>query len=280
MNLLLINTGNDPGLGGHVNAQSYPPLGIISLGTAVRDVFGNAVQVSLADGQVDDVDDLASRIRRERPDVVGLSMYCTSTRNTLRLVREAKGIGATTIIGNDHAAFHFETLLTKVPEVDYVCTGDVGEDSLVALMGCLLGRPNADRLSEVPDLAFRHEERVVASAVRRHRAGAGAMDDIAIPDRTLLPERYWSHYLSCFKRQHRKLFNSSAVPGIATINRARGCARSKSPCRYCGIADLTPRGSSADLFWRDVRQAREEVGATVLHEVFDSATSWPRLCRR
>jgi anaerobic magnesium-protoporphyrin IX monomethyl ester cyclase len=277
MRIVLINTGNDDEIGGNANSQSYPPLSIISLATALENAFGDRVELALFDGQVDPVEVICSQLRRIGPDLVGISMFCTSIRNTIRLVQEAKACGATTILGNDHAAIHCQTLLDKVPDIDYICTGDVGEDTLTGLVACLLenGEP-----ATVSNLAFRAGGRIMRTGQATSQI-AGRRNEVLnrlpIPNRTLLPERYWTSYLTNFKLQRRRTFDSSKVTGVATINRARGCARAMNPCRYCGIADLSPRGSSGEVFWQDVRLAREQIGATVLYEAFDSATSWPAL---
>jgi anaerobic magnesium-protoporphyrin IX monomethyl ester cyclase len=278
MKVLLINSGNDPEIGGNANRQSYPPLGIISLGTFLENEFGSEVSLLLLDGQVDTNDQMIEQMRLFKPDLVGVSMYCTSINNTLQLVRDAKGLGAFTLLGNDHAAFHYRNLLDQVGEIDFICVSDVGEFTIAALVGALLGKRE---LSSVPGLAYRQGELQARTPDASSFGGrrSAALDSLGIPNRKLLPERNWSYYLEVFRNQHHKMFDPSLVPGVATINRARGCARSRKPCRYCGIADLTPRGSSPDLFWADVSRARSDVGATYLYEAFDSATSWPTLIR-
>jgi len=283
MRIVLINSGNDSGIDSNANAQSWPPLNIISLATSLLEKFGDAVEVSLLDGQIDSLECLANVVRKERPDIVGISMYSTSIRNTIHLVKEAKGVGATTILGNDHASFHHRTLLRKVAEIDYICTGDVGEDTLSVLITQL--RLNGD-LSIVPNVAYRRDDRIVSQKesqlTKLGQFGSGsrrskALDRIAVPNRKLLPDRYWHAYAQAFRNQHHRTIDLESVTGVATINRARGCARSRNPCRYCGIADLEPRASSPAVFWDDVREARDDVRANCLYEAFDSATSWPSL---
>ena len=295
MKILLINTGNDAQIGDNANSQSYPPLGIVSLGTVLKDFFGTWVEVSLLDGQVDSMELLVRQMRSIMPDLVGISMYCTSVRNSVALVQEAKALGAITLLGNDHAAYHLDTLLNKVRDLDFVCTGDVGEETILPFVASQLSCAPPEL---VPNLAFRVDNEVYRSSGTRltqsapqtinpdfrgafdfriNSVGPKALDPIPIPDRNLLDQHYWKSYLRNFKRQFRRNFDSSTTTGVATVNRARGCARSKQRCRYCGIADLTPRGSSAEIFWRDVRSAVEQVDASVMYEAFDSASSWPRL---
>ena len=226
---------------------------------------------------------VARDIGSVRPDLVGVSIYCTSIRNSLRLISEAKNCGAATLLGNDHAAFHWRQLLSQCPDLDFVCTSDVGEDTIVALVESLLG--NREKGS-VPGLAFRDDSGnpVESEELVRTEFGGSSrsteLDRIPLPNRALLPQRYWAHYANAFRQQYHLSVDAQAVTGVATINGARGCARAKDPCRYCGIADLVPRGSSGKRYWDDVRAARQQVGANFLYEAFDSATSWPTLIER
>jgi hypothetical protein len=274
---MLVNSGNDCGIDTNANAQAWPPLNIISLGTALENAFGDLIELTLLDGQIDSVETIVKEIYRLQPNVVAVSMYLTSINNTLRIVQAAKNIGAITILGNDHAAFHYQTLLTKVKEIDFICLNDVGEDTIVSLGECILRK---SKISKVPLLAYRVNDEIRVNSAGTPRRGGQAFDSIPIPNRNLLASHYWQKYLVAFRKQHHRTFDPTRVQGVATINRARGCSRVRSRCRYCGIADLTIRGSSPSIFWKDVRRAREQVGATYLYEVFDSATSWPSLLKQ
>jgi anaerobic magnesium-protoporphyrin IX monomethyl ester cyclase len=235
------------------------------------------------DGQIDSVDAIVSAIGRVKPSIVGISMYSTSIKNTVRITQEAKASGAITILGNDHASFHHRTLLSKVPEVDYICVGDVGEDTLGNLVDYALFGGD---LSIVPNIAYRRRGEIIVQrdipgtslvSLGRQVKRSSTLDRISIPDRTLLAPEYWLNYKHAFVSQHHRTIDSSQVRGVATINRARGCARARNRCRYCGIADLDPKASSASMFWKDVKQAGVDVNANFLYEAFDSATSWPSL---
>lgn len=281
MRLLLINSGNDKQIAANANSQSWPPLNIISLGTAAIRRSHTQVELELMDGQIDSIEAILLRIRQSRSDVVGVSMYSTSIRNTVSIVNEARAAGALVVVGNDHAAFHHKVLLENIPAIDFICIGDVGEDTLPVLLDYHAGLVP---LSRVPNIAYlregqvvvqREPEAVVTIAPRYDRASE--LDRLDVPDRTLLDKRYWSTYLAAFRNQSHKIIPMESVEGVATINRARGCGRAKNSCRYCGIADLNPRGSAPEMFWQDVRQARDDVGANFLYEAFDSATSWPSL---
>lgn len=282
MRILLINSGNDEGISGNANTQCYPPLGIISLATCLVNEFEN-IEVILLDGQVDTLQEIKNEILLTKPDIVGISMYCTSIRNTITLARTAKNVGAITILGNDHAAYHYKTILRKIVEVDYICVSDVGEDVIVDFVYAIMRKIN---IEQVPFLAYRKNDIVCLSktknSIRKQVQSLNpkySLDNIPLPNRKSLPQKYWDYYLDTFRKQKHISFNPNIVTGVTTINRARGCARNKLPCKYCGILDLTLRKSSAEVFWQDVEKAIAEVQASFFYESFDSATSCPSLIK-
>jgi radical SAM superfamily enzyme YgiQ (UPF0313 family) len=282
MKILLINSGNDKKISGNANAESYPPLGIISLATCLINEFED-IEVILRDGQVDSLDVLKNEISVIKPDIVGISMYCTSIRSTIELAETAKNTGAITILGNDHATFHYATILNKIAEVDFICVGDVGEDTIVDFVYAMMHKI---KIEQVPFLAYRGQNNTIClnkngNSIRKSQIfnSKYILDNIPIPNRKLLPQKYWNHYYESFIKQKHKSFNPIDYTGITTINRARGCARKNMSCKYCGIADLSLRKSSANFFWQDVEKAIEEVNASFFYEAFDSATSCPSLIK-
>lgn|GEM_PF-2049342 len=273
MKVVLINSGNDITISGNVNLQSYPPLNIISLGTALKTEFNSIVDLHLIDGQIDSVECILNELKTISPDLVGVSIYCTSINNSIKIIRYAKNLGAKTILGNDHAMFHYANLLQQINELDYVCISDEGEFTLVSLLRYLIFK-KID-LVDIHGLAYRNGNKIIKNEnIRSSINKLNYFDRLPIPDRGLLQKRYWSYYLMSFKKQNHKSFDANNITGVTTINRARGCARFKNPCRYCGISDLSLRGSSGDIFWKDVRQGYYDVNANYFYEAFDSATSW------
>lgn len=277
MKILLINSGNDDSVAGNANGSSYPPLGVISLATVLQNRFGSKIDVCVLDGQIDSLSVIIDHIENWRPNLTGISMYCTSVNNTISLIKAAKSVRSITLIGNDHAIFHAREILERVPELDYVCNQDVGEFALESMVGEILeerdpklchGIVARDTLDNISGNDF--FPRIVEK--RDH-----ALNSIPIPNRKLLDPYYWDGYKNNFLSLERKLLDKSTVSGVATINRARGCARANSRCAYCGIADLRPRGSSPDAFWNDALSAMRDVNANYLYEAFDSASSWPSL---
>ena len=280
--VLLVNAGTDEQVSSIANDGTFPALGVVSLATMLRELVPE-IDVTAVDGQVTPLADVLRLVDELGPDLVGVSALSTSYRTSIALLEHAKEAGAVTVLGNDQAAAKAEQILRHQPAVDFVCAADVGEFALAALVRAL--RSGGD-LAGVPRLWWREDGRIrrtggaeIPETLQLGRGGAvqrRVLDAISVPDRSLMPQANWDAYLANYLDRYGRLHGEGEVTGVTTINRARGCARVRNPCHFCGIADLSLRFSSAEMFWRDVRQAQEQVGATIFYEAFDSMSSAPR----
>lgn len=281
--VLLVNSGTDAHVSSIANDGTFPALGVVSLGTALRKLLPE-IDVVAIDGQVATMDEVLQVLKSFKPDMVGVSALSTSYRNSIRLLEESKTTGAVTVLGNDQAAAKAPQIMAHQEAVDFLCTADVGEFVLPALIDALRG--NRD-LASVPKLWYRQGVSARLSDAqdeiprrphsdRRGAITANVLDAIPIPDRTLMPQANWDRYLDNYLTRYGRLHANEEITGVTTINRARGCARVKHPCHFCGIADLTLRFSSAEVFWADVRRGQQQVDASIFYEAFDSMSSAPR----
>ncbi|MET8981201.1 radical SAM protein [Streptomyces sp. NPDC004539] len=281
--VLLVNAGTDGDVSSIANDGTFPALGVVSLATVLlRD--HPYLDVIALDGQITSMAETERIIHDFEPDVLGVSALGTSYANTLRLAETGKNAGAVTILGNDQAAVMARQILTHREYVDYVCAADVGEFALSAFVDALDGeRP----LESVPELLYRTPAGIAHNRlpeIPAPRAGgaltSNVLDAIPVPDRLLMPQANWERYRHNYLARYGGLHDGEEVTGVTTINRARGCARVKHPCHFCGIADLSLRFSSPEVFWHDVAAAQRQVAATIFYEAFDSMSSSPRWIER
>jgi radical SAM superfamily enzyme YgiQ (UPF0313 family) len=266
--IFLINAGNDRKYGNVVHGASFPPLGVVSLATYIKKMAPRW-SVRILDGVVTDENEISEELHREKPGVVGISVLSTSYQTALKLARIAKEFNAITIFGNDQAACTGRNMLAARREIDYICTADAGEKPLVHFLEYLEGRRG---IADVAKLMYRADDGTLRhnSHLPELDPGRFVLDQIPVPDRSLLSDSVRRVYQKNYAATHP----NEDVTGTATINRIRGCARAKARCMYCGIADLTIRISSPEMFWDDVRNARE-TGAGRLMEASDSFSCMP-----
>jgi anaerobic magnesium-protoporphyrin IX monomethyl ester cyclase len=192
-----------PRLAGQVHGM-WPPLGIITLGTILREA-GHSV--TCHDLSFDpDLARIQDELRRLRPEVVGVSCLTDFFPNAAELVRFAKAQGAITIMGGPHPTIAAPETMDKVPELDYAVLGE-GERTLPALLEAIAGRGDA---SAIPGLALRVDGAIKLTGPHQPIED---LDSIPIPDRDLLDV-------------HPQYLRARAI----NLHASRGCP---FRCRFC-----------------------------------------------
>ncbi len=256
----------------YLNGNAFPPLGILTIGTAVK--HKTDWDVKVYDAQVTSFKEIERDMERIKPNVVGLSVLGKTYENGLKFAKLAKNHGAITVFGNDHAALLYNNILKNQDDVDVISAGEHGENMFVPFLQAL---ETGIDFADVPDMIYKNENGVIVrNLVEQPKLqGRYKMDQFEIPDRNLLPKKVWDTYLENYLQRYGFMHPSDNVTGVSTINTARGCTRCNSRCAYCGILDLSIKLSSPTKFWKEVEAARQQINANVLYEVFDSMSSVP-----
>lgn len=286
----LVNAGNDTGMASIANDHSFPALGVLALGTWLKNYVLD-VEVVVRDGGIVGNVKIVQEIERLKPGIVGVSVLSTSYQNSLEIALHAKESGAYTIFGNDQASQLSRRILERRPYVGFIIGSEYGEKSLELLVRSLRGEPIG--FDEIPDLTFRangeirgfdyeRDKRllsIVSSPLYNQKNRKTALDIFPVVDRTLFPiETHWQKYLQNYMDRFSGLHEGEEVTGVTTMNRARGCSRAKDTvkCNFCDML-LDVSFSSPEKFWEEVQQAYKQVGANVFYEVCDSFSSFPAL---
>jgi radical SAM superfamily enzyme YgiQ (UPF0313 family) len=276
---------------------AFPALAPLALGTWLQQRFPE-VSILARDANILGQKYVLDEIVREKPYVVAVSALGMNYQNCLQIANCAKEVGSTVVFGNDHAAQLSYQILATRRAVDYVVCSEYGELSFELLLRHLYS--GAPPLEEIPFLTFRKRNGEIAGyryPGRREAAKtsfiyqyldsypfpgrkAAEIDSFPITNRKFYPGEIWHHCLQTFKQQSDVAFLRQAVTGVTTMNRARGCSRSKRPCSFCNILSLTPYHSSPEVFWAEIAAAHEDIAATVFYEVCDSFTSFPTFIKK
>ncbi|GAB7026488.1 B12-binding domain-containing radical SAM protein [Geotalea toluenoxydans] len=169
--------------------------------------------------------EIQERIEAFNPDVVATTAYTASIVHAVELVRLAKSVNpqVVTVIGNVHATFCYEELLSADHNViDYVVRGE-GEVTLPSLLNCLNAGEDP---AAVPGLAFYTDGSVIATPKAPY-----------IQDLDSLQAAWdlveWPIYTYRAKNNAR----------LAIVSSSRGC---QQKCSFC----------SQQLFWAQTWRAR------------------------
>jgi radical SAM superfamily enzyme YgiQ (UPF0313 family) len=221
MKAVLINP--DTGHPERIESQAaWPPLGLLYIGTVLQRE-GHEVRV-IDNGRIQlPTDKLVDRIKRENPDVVGISALTPTFRQGVNIAKAIKAEmpDIKVVFGNYHATFTYDRVLRKYPFVDYVVLGE-GEFSFLELVNTL--EKNGE-IRKVSGVAYRHNggvSKVIPRPLIQN------LDELPIPDRSLLEQEYHSEIMG--------MLGSGGK--FTTMLTSRGCPYS---CRYCACAAFSQR---------------------------------------
>ncbi|MBC7218632.1 MAG: B12-binding domain-containing radical SAM protein [Hadesarchaea archaeon] len=221
MKVVLIN----PNTGEKERIESeaaWPPLGLLYLGSVLQ-LEGHEVRIIDNAGERLPVDALSGRVKREKPDIVGISALTPTFRQAIKIAQaiKEKNPDVKLIFGNYHATFEYKRLLEKYPIVDCVVLGE-GERTFPELIRAF---EKENGIKRIKGIAFRGKNRVIKTPPREPDQD---LDGLPFPDRSLLEWEY-----------HSELVGLLGTAGkFTTVLSSRGCPYA---CRYCACSAFSLR---------------------------------------
>jgi len=197
-----------------VASSPYFPLGLLYLAGYVRE-YGH--QVSMFDATfAEDESAFAAALRKEAPDVVGISALMPTREMALTLAQMANEEGAIVILGGPDPT-RSPAGYAASPQVDIVVHHE-GEQTITMLLDLFdAGDLTTKALLNEPGLAFMHEKQIV---ITQPRPPIENLDTMPMPARDLVDV---DRYLNVWQ----ELNGYSSL----TISTARGCPYGCDWCR-------------------------------------------------
>ena len=183
MDVLLINPpppSYEPGRGDSDIIISVPPLGLAYI-AAVLEEDGFTVRLACMPGERLKRADLEALLRREQPQLIGITSMVNTYNNGLRIASIARRLcpGAAIVMGGPHASFLGEETLAG-GQVDAVCRFE-GELTMLELARHYLR--GEGRLEEIRGIVYRKDGRTKATP---ERPFIEDLDELPLPARHLL----------------------------------------------------------------------------------------------
>ncbi|MCL2709381.1 MAG: magnesium-protoporphyrin IX monomethyl ester anaerobic oxidative cyclase [Planctomycetaceae bacterium] len=155
MRILFVNVPHEA-IGSRLAGEHLPPLGLLAVAGPLVDA-GHNVQLLDADHDNLRIEQVAAEILRRNPDVLlfghsGSTSAQPIIEEVAHLVRE-QNADIKIILGGVFPTFHWEQVLRKKPQIDYIVIGE-GEATCLNLMTALA---NGTSLETVKGIAYRSE---------------------------------------------------------------------------------------------------------------------------
>lgn len=160
-------------------AGSLPPLGLLSIGTVLRNA---GIEVRVLDGSIRSFEDIIREIDDYHPDIAGITAMTIMWPKVKFLTRELKERWPhlNIIVGGVHATLIREKALLEIPHIDAVAWGE-GEFSMLEYTESLNRK---DLTRPIDGITFRNQDGNLV--VGKDRISIKDIDSLPIPDRQLV----------------------------------------------------------------------------------------------
>jgi radical SAM superfamily enzyme YgiQ (UPF0313 family) len=209
--------------------------------------------------------DLVARIEKERPEVVGFTVFTSdyaSVKKALHLIKQLPQ-PPVTLVGGIHPSSYPEPTLESLPEADYIFVGEA-EPGLQAWLKQYATSQSSEEaaLAKIPGLGWRQQGKTQINP----RVQNMALEGLGLPAWDLMdPMRYQQHPPTLFVRQRP----------FAPIITTRGCPFHCTFCAGYNVTGYRVRNRPWDEVFEEIDFLRQKYNIRELH-IEDDNFTWHR----
>ena len=188
--------------------QSMPPLGIAWLAAVLRENgFKDVVLIDSMANRYSN-EDIISLLKKQRPDLIGISFGTQIRFSAFDLARLAKKNfpGIPIVVGGPHPTLTSQDTLENIPEIDIVVRGE-GEISFLNLVKTI---ESGGSLAEVKGISFRDKNGKVIH--NPPELSIQDLDGLPLPARDLLPMEKYEQTTFLSKKRATSILSSRGCP--------------------------------------------------------------------
>jgi anaerobic magnesium-protoporphyrin IX monomethyl ester cyclase len=222
----------------------YPSLGLLYIASHLEKYSSHTVEIlDAVVEQITSYDALEERIRKSKPDIVGIQMLTFTARDALLTARTVKKIDKNipVVVGGPHPNIYVNETIA-FDEIDIIVLGE-GEKIFTDLVNQL---SNGEDISDMPGIALKNKEKVI---INDQKGYIEDLDSLPFPARHLTPyKKYYSilgnhatyttmvssrgcpfRCLFCDRAYHGKIYRKRSAENVV---------REMNDCEKMGIQEI------------------------------------------
>jgi len=201
----------------------WPPIGLMYLASYLKSKSNHEIKIMDAFSCNIDENQFLNQVKKENPDVIGLSCTSYTFLYSMKLLEKIKKMlpDIIIVVGGIHATFFAENILKNYKFIDFVIKGE-GEITFSELINNL---HDIRKLKNIKGLAFRYKNKLINNKTEL----ISKLDILPFPDRELVKNNDYAHYSNGIRITSGK---------FTTILSSRGCPHN---CIFCCCSALFNR---------------------------------------
>ena len=253
MKILFCNPKNSQGTT-HSRKGMYVPLGILSISTVLKERFGDRVEITVYDEDVEDAD-LASF---GDFDIVGFYSTTFNYRTCVGYATLAKKKGAVTVLGGPHPSVLSDNIMKKRDCFDFIIKFEA-EMPFLRLVEALM-KKDKKALKDIPNIVYKEGKDIISS----NEPYENNLTDLPVPSREFVR---FDLYMENFK----KLYPDKISIRPGSIYSSKGCSwRDRTGgCVFCARLEKGVRFRDITQIWSEIRILRDRYRVNSIWDISD-----------
>ena len=253
MKILFCNPKNSQGMT-HSRKGMYVPLGILSISTILKERFGNGIDITVYDEDVED----ANLDSFKKFDLIGFYATTFNYHTCIEYACLAKQYGAATLLGGPHPSVLADNIMRNQDCFDFLVRFEA-EVPVLRLVECLLNKDEKS-FHAIPNLVFRKNGKVTTNSLSYEND----LKDLPLPSRDFIR---FDLYIDNFK----KIYPDKASIQPGSIYSSKGCSwRDRTGgCIFCARLEKGVKFRDIRQIWTEIQLLRDRYGVNSIWDISD-----------
>lgn len=232
----------------------YVPLGILSISTVLKQKFGDQVDITVYDEDVEDADINSFGSF----DLIGFYSTTFNYRTCVEYAAKAKNYGKITLLGGPHASILADNIMRNQECFDFIVRFE-SEAPLLRLVENILNK-NMNNLSDIPNLVYRDNGKTVSN---KHLY-ENNLENLPIPSRDFVKmDLYMSNFM--------KIYPDRSSIRQGSLYSSKGCSwRDKTGgCVFCARLEKGVKFRNIYQIWTEIQMLRDRYNVNSIWDISD-----------